>query len=107
MAPGDTTVRRTPGKPVEASDDEHGATTAAFIEGGEELGAIGDLAAALDLGELGEERRGRADMAGNRGALSVKAQAGSALAVGGDAVICDVGGHRPHCTKRKGPFAIV
>ena len=76
------------GQTVQTGDQKHGTALAALFQGGEELRPVRVPASALDLGEFGGQLTA-VDLAGDSLALRVEAEAASALAVGGDAVVGD------------------
>jgi len=81
--------RHRPGKPVELGDQQRCLFAAAEIKRPAKLGTIRPLAA-FDLGEVARERPADpGKIPGNCLALGVESEAGTALPVGGNAVIGD------------------
>jgi len=74
------------GQPVESGDNEGGFVTAACVERGGELRAVGVAFAALDLLKLGEQGSAVREPA-DGGALGLKAKAAFALAFGRNPVV--------------------
>ena len=78
------------GQSIKPGDDERGFVTAALVERGCELRAVGVPLAALDFLELGEQGSAVREP-GNGGALGFQSKAALTLAVSRDAVVGDEG----------------
>ena len=80
------------GQAGQLGNDEFGLLLPTLGQGSLKLGPVGDLLSGLDLDELSDQVAGVAvEVASDGSLLSFEAQTAPALAVGRDAIICDIG----------------